>query len=489
MYGKGCWKSSDGLEIYEGGFANNKREGNGTLVLRNGDRYTGEFHLHKFHGRGSYLRENVVFLESDFENGGISGKCQIQWHKIATYIGECQENKLHGRGYYRSFDGSYETETTFNNSLPEYNVNGYDLKIDRSMCVEDVIDPKGKDKKKEKEKKKPAGKKGSSVMDVESMISISPGDPIGLIAISLHFKGIDKSPTGLPNSDELRRALSVSLREYTPQTSTEHPDAGLGEVVPIWRRNPTLEEYAVAWERFPPNSFRFINGVNPLTGDSVGFEGMSEFTSLHDPSTKVISTLLKSSIPNKLRITAPVQTFRAKNPQLSFLLDFKLIPSANLMSEENSPLRSVRYNDINYRSIVILSWSLVLDNASVFSLCLLVPNPVETTWKNCYWELCSNDVALCRWVENQIFDVNSWHSIGLSLFLDGDSLSQVKSNLYVDGDGRMRLIEGDDPSLQEFLLTEDTERVWQVGGETHAAIDALIKNFALFSEYISLLCF
>jgi hypothetical protein len=542
MHGRGSWKSGDGLETYDGEFVNNKREGNGTLCLRNGDRYTGQFHFHKFHGHGSYLRENVVFLESDFQNGLLSGKSQIQWHKVAWYSGVTVENKLSGWGHFRCLDGSYETVTQFINNLPVFAVSGYDLKIDRSSCVEENPDTKGKDKKKEKEKKKPAGKKGSSVVEVETLVSLSPGETIGALSISLLYSGLEEdsssASSNLPNPTEIRRALSLSLREFTPQPvtdSSDDPEAGLGEIVPLWKRSSTLEECAVAWERFPPCTLRFVNGVNPLSGERMALEGAPEFSSSFDSESAVIATQLSSQTFSCAFVTLPATALPSQLSSISFVLDFKLTPPAELLASDSSPLRTQLINGTPFLSLALLSWGIsgAGDDDRLFSLSLLVPSPSTSTsnssvWSGCFWELTFNgSVLLSRWSDSDSFNTERWHSVGLTLLLSdgsdngngqsleescgsvgdgrGAGVARVSSNLFVDGAGRVKVDKGKEApgealsELSEFLSpssslsnensgasgeqgVDERQKVWKIGGSGAMAFDGLIKTLAICTE-------
>jgi hypothetical protein len=494
MHGKGVWTSSDQREIYEGDFANNKREGNGSLCLKNGDRYNGQFHLHRFHGHGAYLRENVFFAKADFKSGLLSGKAHIQWHKIATFTGECLENKLCGRGYFRCLDGSYEAEGEFLDNLPVFGVSGYDLKIDRSSLVEEAPEPKGKDKKKDKEKKKPAGKKGSSVVDVETMLTLSPGDAIGALSISLVYSGSqDSSSLNLPNPQEIRRALSLSLREFTPPGPTEPPHSGLGDVISLWKRRTTLEESAVAWERFPPRSLRYINGANPLSGDHMAREAAPEFSPSHDRIENVTSTQLSSQSASSVSVSLSSSMFASSLESLSFVLDFKIAPTEALLSFDSSPLRRLSIGASSYFALVILSWG--QPQGSTFQLSLLVPVDVDpaSSWVGCVWELSLNQsVVLSAWADSQSFEIDSWHSVGITLSSVGgtNGATGASSNLFVDGAGRVKVDKGEEetrPELSEFLSRNDdgTERVWRVGGGGESGFDGLVKSLVICSEYVS----
>jgi hypothetical protein len=277
MHGKGRWVSSNGSEVYEGEFISNKRQGNGYLKLSTGDVYNGSFSAHRYHGSGSYLRENCFSLEGTFIRGILCGYCSVQWHKLSSYQGPFVKNRLSGRGHFKCLDGSYECDTDFVNNTIVYSNKAFGLKIDRSMVIEEDAKPEGKGKDK-KEKKKP-GKKGSNV-DQEALCSVPPGSGLGACTITLEAN----NPTGtpilgiVPNPGELRRAITVCLREYLPpdippsKGAHAHAQAvvdpnsekELGEVIQLWRREKTLEEGAASWDRFPCSCRRYINGENIL---------------------------------------------------------------------------------------------------------------------------------------------------------------------------------------------------------------------------------
>lgn len=64
--------------ILTGNWLGGNLEGNGKVIMPNGDTYLGEFKLGKFHGKGKYNFSNGNLYEGDFSNGLISGYGQYQ---------------------------------------------------------------------------------------------------------------------------------------------------------------------------------------------------------------------------------------------------------------------------------------------------------------------------------------------------------------------------------------------------------------------------
>ena len=288
MHGKGIWTSADARIVYEGEFRDNKRDGHGYLKLSSGDTYKGSFCQHKYHGQGEYLRENGFFVSATFDRGIINGKCHVNWHKLASFSGFCENGYFHGSGHFLANDGCFEYDGAFVLGVPLAAVRGVDLSLDRSACSQES------DGKKDK-KKKPTGKKGA--VEVEALGAVAAGGALGRLEVRLRYELLDSAATlnhaesttsaeqpvgdaplgdveSIPNPSELRRLMRLRLRPYIPPPppakgavpEPPNPDGEMGDPVPLWSRPLTMEERSTAWERFPPKSLRFVNGVNPLTG-------------------------------------------------------------------------------------------------------------------------------------------------------------------------------------------------------------------------------
>ena len=62
-------------ERYVGGWANNRREGQGVLTLADGTAYTGGFKGHKFHGVGKLTGPDGASYDGTFLPGGCAAGC------------------------------------------------------------------------------------------------------------------------------------------------------------------------------------------------------------------------------------------------------------------------------------------------------------------------------------------------------------------------------------------------------------------------------
>merc|ERR1711991_140580 len=112
--------SSNGNEIYEGNFVNNKRNGQGTSTWENASSssssiYNGNFLNHKQHGQGSYLLENDFIFEGNFNENIISGYGNIKWDKRSSLNGNFINGVPNNVCYYSTNDNSYEYNGKFNN--------------------------------------------------------------------------------------------------------------------------------------------------------------------------------------------------------------------------------------------------------------------------------------------------------------------------------------------------------------------------------------
>lgn len=502
MHGKGTWISADSQETYEGEFKDNKRDGRGQLKLRNGDTYNGSFSLHKFEGEGVYLRENSFFISAEFEKGCLNGQCSVKWHKLASFDGRAEEDIFSGHGHFLVLDGSFEHEGSFVGGRPEISPASIEVTLNRSACKVET------DSKKDK-KKKPAAKKGA--VEVEPVGVVPAGQDLGQLVVTLQYStsisdpssakeestdsGMTPLPIAIANGEELRRKMRVRLRPYIPPAppakgaapEPPNPDAEMGESLPLHLRRLTAEERSTAWERFPLHCLRYVNGVNPLSGEKIILEGTATEFSDHPvtitPARSATGEGADSAAPIIETITATVISFdpdscvscrfapgslRGASEQLSFLADWRL----GDLSE--APRSTCDIGGKMYAELSVLSVSHVmgeLEASGRLALVLLSPQLAaeqngEEKWTDCLWELRmtqdkkmvvsqqqggdgevrtnqlqeESDTSphspdklsvLYRWSDAFEFDPNSWHSVALSIGTGGVELA-------VDGAGRMK---------------------------------------------------
>ena len=100
-------------DYYEGEFVNNKKEGNGKLILKNGTIYEGSFKNNKHNGYGKLTQLDGEIFAGEWKEGKIDGN-GIRYHSNGDkYIGNYKNNLKHGIGHYifsngNSYDGNWE---------------------------------------------------------------------------------------------------------------------------------------------------------------------------------------------------------------------------------------------------------------------------------------------------------------------------------------------------------------------------------------------
>ena len=100
-------------DYYEGEFNNNKKEGNGKLILKNGTIYEGSFKNNKHNGYGKLTQLDGEIFAGEWKEGKIDGN-GIRYHSNGDkYIGNYKNNLKHGIGHYifsngNSYDGNWE---------------------------------------------------------------------------------------------------------------------------------------------------------------------------------------------------------------------------------------------------------------------------------------------------------------------------------------------------------------------------------------------
>ena len=101
---------------YEGEFTNNKKHGNGKIVMSNGTTYDGEWDNDTMSGRGKIVFTNSVYkeFEGDFANGVMHGKGKMLMIDGDTYEGDFVDGNMHGTGKL-VFKNGYIFEGEFDN--------------------------------------------------------------------------------------------------------------------------------------------------------------------------------------------------------------------------------------------------------------------------------------------------------------------------------------------------------------------------------------
>lgn len=95
--GKGIYSFANG-STYEGNFKDNKFNGFGEFKSDNGDNFTGEFKNGKIDGHGNFEFADGTKFEGDFAKGGKMGQGEYVWTNGSSYKGQFNGNRLVGTG-------------------------------------------------------------------------------------------------------------------------------------------------------------------------------------------------------------------------------------------------------------------------------------------------------------------------------------------------------------------------------------------------------
>ena len=101
-YGKMFYMNRD---VYEGMWANDKTNGRGLYVWKDGGKYLGNFYQGQMHGDGKRLYTSGSVYEGEFSNGKRSGKGIMKFKNGDVYDGEWHDEDMQGRGMYRWASG------------------------------------------------------------------------------------------------------------------------------------------------------------------------------------------------------------------------------------------------------------------------------------------------------------------------------------------------------------------------------------------------
>jgi len=92
-------------KVYEGEFAEDRRDGRGKVTWVNGDSYEGEWRNDNQHGLGRNIFSNGSAFIGSFKDNLKHGLGEYRWEDGSIYIGEWQGNKMQGVGEYVWPDG------------------------------------------------------------------------------------------------------------------------------------------------------------------------------------------------------------------------------------------------------------------------------------------------------------------------------------------------------------------------------------------------
>jgi len=105
------------LGSYEGGFENDRFQGEGTYKWNDGRRYEGQWHVNKMHGHGKYTFADGRTYEGQYKNGAKSGMGTYSWPDGRRYVGQILQGTQHGQGVYINAKGK-RREGVWHHGIP-----------------------------------------------------------------------------------------------------------------------------------------------------------------------------------------------------------------------------------------------------------------------------------------------------------------------------------------------------------------------------------
>ena len=96
----GIEESAEGAYTYYGDFINNKKDGYGTMIWKDGAKYQGEFKDNQANGYGMIEYPDNKFYQGEVKNGRMDGFGEFFWKDEKRYIGNYKNDKRNGFGIF-----------------------------------------------------------------------------------------------------------------------------------------------------------------------------------------------------------------------------------------------------------------------------------------------------------------------------------------------------------------------------------------------------
>ena len=100
LNGIGIENSVEGGYTYYGEFINNKKEGLGTILWKDGSKYQGQFNNNQMNGYGMIEFPDKNYYQGEIRKGKMEGFGQFFWSDKRKYIGYYKSDKRNGFGIY-----------------------------------------------------------------------------------------------------------------------------------------------------------------------------------------------------------------------------------------------------------------------------------------------------------------------------------------------------------------------------------------------------
>ena len=117
----GIEESAEGGYIYRGDFINNKKEGYGTMIWKDGAKYQGEFKNNQANGYGMIEYPDNKFYQGEIKNGRMDGFGEFFWKDEKRYIGNYRNDKRNGFGIFISKSIENQSATASNKLRNSFN--------------------------------------------------------------------------------------------------------------------------------------------------------------------------------------------------------------------------------------------------------------------------------------------------------------------------------------------------------------------------------
>ena len=123
----GIEESAEGGYTYYGDFINNKKEGYGTMIWKDGAKYQGEFKNNQANGYGIIEYPDNKYYQGEVKNGRMDGFGEFFWKDEKRYIGNYKNDKRNGFGIF--IIRPNENQSTAVPSKRRSNINNYSAYI------------------------------------------------------------------------------------------------------------------------------------------------------------------------------------------------------------------------------------------------------------------------------------------------------------------------------------------------------------------------
>ena len=100
LFGIGIESSVEGGYTYTGEFKNNKKDGIGTILWKDGSKYQGQFKNNQMNGYGMIEYPEKNYYQGEIKKGKMEGYGQFFWNDKKKYIGYYKNDKRNGFGVY-----------------------------------------------------------------------------------------------------------------------------------------------------------------------------------------------------------------------------------------------------------------------------------------------------------------------------------------------------------------------------------------------------